>query len=101
LADIAVITSEDPRYEDPEAIIEAIATGARAAGAVDGQSLHCIVDRAEAVAFAIGAARPGDTVLLAGKGHERSIIMNGSKIPWDEASVAREAIWSRYGKGSA
>jgi UDP-N-acetylmuramoyl-L-alanyl-D-glutamate--2,6-diaminopimelate ligase len=98
LADISVITSEDPRFEDAAAIIEAIAQGARGEGAIDGKSLHCIVDRAEAVAFAIGQARPGDTVLLAGKGHERSIIMNGSKLPWDEAGVARAALQARVGK---
>jgi UDP-N-acetylmuramoyl-L-alanyl-D-glutamate--2,6-diaminopimelate ligase len=101
LANVSVITSEDPRYEDAGAIVNAIAAGARSEGAIDGESLHCIVDRAEAVAFAIREARPGDTVLLAGKGHERSIIVNGSKIPWDEAAVARAALRDRFGKEPA
>ncbi len=101
LADLTIVTSEDPRFEDPEAIIEAIAGGARAAGAIDGASLSCIVDRAEAVAFAIDQARPGDTILLAGKGHERSIIVNGAKLPWDEAEVARAALRDRFGRESA
>jgi len=101
LADLSVITSEDPRYENPRAIIDAIAAGARDSGAIDGSTLSCIVDRAEAVAFAIDQARPGDTVLLAGKGHERSIIMNGSKIPWDEAGVARAALRARFGSPSS
>jgi UDP-N-acetylmuramoyl-L-alanyl-D-glutamate--2,6-diaminopimelate ligase len=101
LADVVIVTSEDPRYEDPGEIVEAIAAGARAQGAVDGQSLFCIVDRTEAVNFAIDLARPSDTVLLAGKGHERSIIMNGSKIPWDEAGVARQALRNRSAREQA
>jgi UDP-N-acetylmuramoyl-L-alanyl-D-glutamate--2,6-diaminopimelate ligase len=101
LADVVIVTSEDPRYEDPGEIVEAIAAGARAQGAVDAQSLFCILDRTEAVNFAIDHARPGDTVLLAGKGHERSIIMNGSKIPWDEAGVARQALRNRSAREQA
>lgn len=92
LADISVFTSEDPRFEDPEGIIEEIAAGAADTGAARGRDFFTITDRAEAVAFALGLAKPGDTVLLAGKGHERSIIIDDVKHPWDEEQEARKAL---------
>ncbi len=92
LADYAVFTSEDPRHEDPDAIIRQIAAGAREAGAREGQHFALITDRREAVHRALSVARDGDCVLLAGKGHEGSIIWGGEKRPWDEVAVAREAL---------
>jgi UDP-N-acetylmuramoyl-L-alanyl-D-glutamate--2,6-diaminopimelate ligase len=92
LADISIFTNEDPRFEDAESIIREIAAGARQAGGVEGRSIHCIIERREAIGKAIELARPGDTILLAGKGHERSIIWNGVKQPWDEAAVARDEL---------
>jgi UDP-N-acetylmuramoyl-L-alanyl-D-glutamate--2,6-diaminopimelate ligase len=91
LADITVVTDEDPRLEDPRAINEAIADGARAAGATH-DSLVVIDDRREAIDHAIGLAREGDVVLLAGKGHETSIFHGAEKLPWDDRAVAREAL---------
>lgn len=99
LADLVVVTDEDPRLEDPRAINEQIADGARSAGAADGESLWVIDDRREAIGRAIGLARDGDVILLAGKGHEQSIIYGTEKRPWDDASAAREALaeagWGR------
>jgi UDP-N-acetylmuramoyl-L-alanyl-D-glutamate--2,6-diaminopimelate ligase len=92
LADISVITSEDPRFEDPDGIIAQIATGARVAGAKDEVTLFCRTDRREAIQLAFELAGPGDCVLLAGKGHEASIIWGRDKRPWDEAGVARELL---------
>ena len=92
LADVVIVTNEDPRLEDPRVINEAIADGARAAGAGDAGRLAVIDDRRAAIHHAVGAARPGDVLLLAGKGHERSIFVGGEKLPWDEAGVAREAL---------
>ena len=92
LADLVIVTDEDPRLEDPRAINEAIADGARAAGARDGETLWVIDDRREAIGHAIGMAREGDVVLLAGKGHERSIVHGSGPRPWDEAGAAREAL---------
>jgi UDP-N-acetylmuramoyl-L-alanyl-D-glutamate--2,6-diaminopimelate ligase len=89
LADVVVVTDEDPRLEDPRLINEAIAAGAREAGARD---LTVIDDRREAIAHALGAAREGDVVLLAGKGHEASIFYGTEKLPWDDRAVAREAL---------
>lgn len=92
LADIAVITNEDPRYEDAEAIIHEIAVGAFDAGGVEGETVYCVTDRREAIALALRLAHRGDTILLAGKGHERSIIWDGVKHPWDESAVARDEL---------
>lgn len=92
LADLTVITDEDPRLEDPRAINEAIADGARAVGAIDGESLLVIDDRREAIARAIGMAGENDVVLLAGKGHETSIFYGTDKLPWDDREVARDAL---------
>ena len=91
-ADLAVVTDEDPRLEDPRVINEAIAAGARDAGALDRESLWVIDDRREAIAHAIGLAREGDLILLAGKGHETSIFYGTEKLPWDDRVVARDAL---------
>jgi UDP-N-acetylmuramoyl-L-alanyl-D-glutamate--2,6-diaminopimelate ligase len=92
LADLVVVTSEDPRYEDADAIIDQIVGGALAAGGREGDSVFRETDRREAIALACGFARPGDCVLLAGKGHEGSIIWGGEKLPWNEAEVARDVL---------
>ncbi len=92
LADVSVVTSEDPRFEDADAILDEIAHGAIAAGAVEGRTLFRDTERRDAVVRALGMARPGDCVLLAGKGHEGSIIWGREKRPWDEATVAREVL---------
>jgi UDP-N-acetylmuramoyl-L-alanyl-D-glutamate--2,6-diaminopimelate ligase len=89
---LVVVTDEDPRSEDREAILDAIAEGAERAGRVRGHDLLLIADRAAAIAEAIEQARPGDVVLLAGKGHERSIEMADGPVPWDEAAAARAAL---------
>jgi UDP-N-acetylmuramoyl-L-alanyl-D-glutamate--2,6-diaminopimelate ligase len=99
LADLLIVTDEDPRLEDPRTINEQIADGARAAGAVDGERLWVIDDRREAIGHGIGLAREGDVVLLAGKGHEQSIVVGTESRPWDDRRVAREALvaagWGR------
>jgi UDP-N-acetylmuramoyl-L-alanyl-D-glutamate--2,6-diaminopimelate ligase len=92
LADLVVVTDEDPRLEDPRVINEQIAAGARTAGARDGERLWVIDDRRAAIAHAVAMARPGDVVLLAGKGHEGSIIYGTEKRPWDDRRVARETL---------
>jgi len=92
LADLAIVADEDPRLEDPRAINEEIADGARSAGAQDGETLWVIDDRTEAIGHAIGLAKTGDMILLAGKGHEASIFYGTEKRPWNEAAVARQAL---------
>jgi UDP-N-acetylmuramoyl-L-alanyl-D-glutamate--2,6-diaminopimelate ligase len=89
---LVVVADEDPRGEDRDRILEEIAAGARAAGLREGLDLLCIADRRAAVEEAIGRAGPGDVVLLAGKGHEQTIIMADGPHPWDERTEAVRAL---------
>ncbi len=91
-ARLVVVTDEDPRGEDRDAILDAIARGAEAAGRRRGQDLLLIADRRDAIAAAFEAARPGDIVLLAGKGHERSIIGPAGERAWNERAIAEELL---------
>lgn len=90
--DLLILTDEDPRGEDREAILAEIAAGAEAAGMREGAGYRCIADRADAIVAAIASAQPGDLVLLLGKGHEGSIIYANHSVAWDEAAQARRAL---------
>jgi UDP-N-acetylmuramoyl-L-alanyl-D-glutamate--2,6-diaminopimelate ligase len=92
LADRSVITNEDPRDEDPDAIIAAIASGLVEAGRAEGRDFVRIPDRREALRYAFENAAADDTVLLAGKATETTMIISGAHIPWDERAVARELL---------
>ena len=83
LSDIALVTSDNPRSEDPAAI---------AAEVVDGLDLEVELDRGRAIERALDTAREGDVVVIAGKGHEHGQEIAGRKIPFDDAAVAREAL---------
>jgi UDP-N-acetylmuramoyl-L-alanyl-D-glutamate--2,6-diaminopimelate ligase len=86
LADVVVVTSDNPRSEDPEAIIAEILKGA-------GPGVESIVDRRAAIARAVDLARDGDVVVIAGKGHEQGQeFEDGRKVPFDDVTVAREAL---------
>jgi UDP-N-acetylmuramoyl-L-alanyl-D-glutamate--2,6-diaminopimelate ligase len=101
-ADVVIIADEDPRLESSDEINQQIAAGARGAGAREEESLFVINDRREAIAHAIGMARPGDVLLLAGKGHEESIIYGTESRWWNEAEVARqELLAAGYEDGTA
>jgi UDP-N-acetylmuramoyl-L-alanyl-D-glutamate--2,6-diaminopimelate ligase len=89
---LVIVTDEDPRGESREAILDEIAAGAEAAGKRRGEDLLVIPDRREAVATAFEQARPGDMVVLAGKGHEQSIIMSNGPRAWDERTEAIAAL---------
>jgi UDP-N-acetylmuramoyl-L-alanyl-D-glutamate--2,6-diaminopimelate ligase len=89
---LVVVTDEDPRGEDRDAINEEIASGAEAAGRARDRDLLVVADRRAAIGAAFERARAGDVVLLAGKGHERSILYADGPVPWDEAEVARAAL---------
>jgi UDP-N-acetylmuramoyl-L-alanyl-D-glutamate--2,6-diaminopimelate ligase len=89
---LVVVTDEDPRGEDPLAILEAIARGAEAAGRRRDRDLLLIPDRRAAIAAALDGARPGDVVLFAGKGHERSIIGPAGPAPWHERAEVEAAL---------
>jgi UDP-N-acetylmuramoyl-L-alanyl-D-glutamate--2,6-diaminopimelate ligase len=89
-ADIAVITSDNPRTESPTAIIRAIEAGYLESG--QASQYHVIADRARAICKAIGLARAGDVVVIAGKGHEAYQIIGSERIPFDDRQVALEAL---------
>jgi UDP-N-acetylmuramoyl-L-alanyl-D-glutamate--2,6-diaminopimelate ligase len=92
MADFFVITDEDPREENREHILRDIAEGAQGFGKRQGRDFLCIADRTSAIATAFAHAQAGDTVLLAGKGHEQSIFIGKEKLPWDDRQVAREQL---------
>ena len=94
-ADRFFITQEDPRLEEPAAILAEIEAGAIEAGKQRDRDYRVIEDRTEAINAAIADAADGDTVLLAGKGHEGSIIVGEEKRRWDEAAAARAALRAR------
>ncbi|MDQ6856812.1 MAG: UDP-N-acetylmuramoyl-L-alanyl-D-glutamate--2,6-diaminopimelate ligase [Candidatus Dormibacteraeota bacterium] len=98
LADVVVVTDEDPRGEDRVAICEQIAAAAERAGARRGDTLHVIPDREQAITFALDGAAHGDTVLCAGKGHESSIVTAAGSVPWDERAVVAEGLRRRSGR---
>jgi UDP-N-acetylmuramoyl-L-alanyl-D-glutamate--2,6-diaminopimelate ligase len=86
LADRVIVTSDNPRSEDPEAIVEEILAGA-------GPEVEHEVERREAIAVAIAGAGAGDVVVIAGKGHEQGQeFAEGRKLPFDDVTVAREAL---------
>ena len=96
LSDLIVVTSDNPRSEDPNRIIEEIQRGITADTRKDaGQRLLTIVDRGAAIGKAIELARPGDLVLIAGKGHEKYQVIGNRVLPFDDAAVAREALSRR------
>ncbi len=87
LADVAIVTSDNPRGEDPQAIIEEIVAGVVAEVEVEP-------DRSAAIVRAIGLARDGDVVLIAGKGAEQGQQLADRTIPFDDRDAAREALRS-------
>ena len=96
LSDLIVVTSDNPRSEDPNRIIEEIQRGITADTRKDaGQRLLTIADRGAAIAKAIELARPGDLVLIAGKGHEKYQVIGDRVLPFDDVAVAREALSRR------
>jgi UDP-N-acetylmuramoyl-L-alanyl-D-glutamate--2,6-diaminopimelate ligase len=88
LADIAIVTSDNPRTEDPEKILDDVEAG-MTGGAGGGRPHYRIVDRRAAIGQALELAREGDTVLLAGKGHETYQVVGTTKEPFDEREVVR------------
>jgi UDP-N-acetylmuramoyl-L-alanyl-D-glutamate--2,6-diaminopimelate ligase len=95
LADLTVLTAEDPREEQLEDILEEMAAGAIRKGGVEGQTFWRIPDRGEAIFFAISMAQPGDVVIACGKGHEQSMCFGEIEYPWDDRTAMRAAL-SKY-----
>jgi UDP-N-acetylmuramoyl-L-alanyl-D-glutamate--2,6-diaminopimelate ligase len=85
LADLAIVTSDNPRSEDPGRIIAEVVAGATGEVVVEP-------DRRAAIELAVEAAEPGDVVLVAGKGHEQGQEIGGVVLPFDDREVVREAL---------
>ena len=106
LSDVLVVTSDNPRSEDPEAIVAEIKRGVPASGDRPGRGAgpapECltVLDRREAIEQAVQLSRPGDLVLVAGKGHERYQVIGDRTLPFDDVEVARAAL-ARRRAGSA
>ncbi|WP_411085548.1 UDP-N-acetylmuramoyl-L-alanyl-D-glutamate--2,6-diaminopimelate ligase [Streptomyces sp. 061-3] len=101
LADTAVLTSDNPRSEDPLAILTAMLSGAAEVPVHERGEVLVDADRAAAIATAVARARPGDTVLIAGKGHEQGQDIHGVVRPFDDRTVLRAAIARSLGRESA
>jgi UDP-N-acetylmuramoyl-L-alanyl-D-glutamate--2,6-diaminopimelate ligase len=98
LADLTVLTAEDPRTESLEGILEEMAAGARSRGGREGETFWRVPDRGEAIRFALRLARPGDIVLSCGKGHEQSMCFGGREHLWDDRTAMR-ARWRNARRG--
>ncbi len=92
LADISILTAEDPRTESLEAILNEMAQGAVGKGGVEDQSFLRIPDRGEAIRQAVRMAERGDLVIACGKGHEQSMCFGATEYPWDDRQAMRAAL---------
>ena len=92
-ADLAIVTSDNPRTEDPDAIIDEIETGMT-------RPHERITERREAIERAIDVARTGDIVLLAGKGHETYQVRGTTKLPFDEREIVGEILSGKKGSST-
>jgi UDP-N-acetylmuramoyl-L-alanyl-D-glutamate--2,6-diaminopimelate ligase len=95
LSDVLVVTDDNPRSEDPALIRAAMLAGVLEVAEADRAEVHEVGDRRSAIATAVGLARPGDTLLIAGKGHETGQEVAGTVHPFDDRTVLREALAGR------
>jgi UDP-N-acetylmuramoyl-L-alanyl-D-glutamate--2,6-diaminopimelate ligase len=92
LADLTILTAEDPRTESLEAILDEMGNSARAAGGREDENFWLVPDRGEAIKLAVKLARPGDIVLACGKGHEQSMCFGKVEHAWDDRIAMRAAL---------
>lgn len=92
LADHSVLTAEDPRTESLDGILEEMAAGARSKGGKEGKTFWRVPDRGAAISFALLQAKPGDLVIVCGKGHEQSMCFGETEYPWDDRVAMRAAL---------
>jgi UDP-N-acetylmuramoyl-L-alanyl-D-glutamate--2,6-diaminopimelate ligase len=97
LADLTVLTAEDPRTEPLDEILAEMASGAASKGAVEGKSFWRIPDRGDALRFAVSIAEPGDILLACGKGHEQSMCFGTVEYLWDDRTALRAALAEHLG----
>jgi UDP-N-acetylmuramoyl-L-alanyl-D-glutamate--2,6-diaminopimelate ligase len=92
LADITLLTAEDPRTESLDDILEEMAAGARARGGAEGRTFFRVPDRGAALRLGVRMARPGDIVIACGKGHEQTMCFGATEYPWDDRVAMRAAL---------
>jgi UDP-N-acetylmuramoyl-L-alanyl-D-glutamate--2,6-diaminopimelate ligase len=92
LADVTILTAEDPRTESLETILTEMASGAQAQGGVEGETFMRVPDRGEALRKAVAIAQPGDLVITCGKGHEQSMCFGTTEYPWDDRIALTAAL---------
>ncbi len=92
LADVSILTAEDPRTESLDGILEEMAVGARSKGGVEGKTFWRVPDRGEAIRLGVRMAQPGDIVAACGKGHEQSMCFDTTEFPWDDRVAMRAAL---------
>jgi UDP-N-acetylmuramoyl-L-alanyl-D-glutamate--2,6-diaminopimelate ligase len=92
LADLNVLTAEDPRTEALDDILAEMADGCRSQGGVEGETFWRVPDRGQAIYFALTLAEPADLVLICGKGHEQSMCFGATEYPWDDRDATRAAL---------
>jgi UDP-N-acetylmuramoyl-L-alanyl-D-glutamate--2,6-diaminopimelate ligase len=97
LADITILTAEDPRTESLAAILAQMTEGAERLGGVEGQNFYRVADRRDALRLGVGLAQPGDILLACGKGHEQSMAFGTVEYPWDDRVALRAALAERLG----
>jgi len=92
LADITVLTAEDPRTESLDGILEEMANGAKSKGGVEGETFFRVFDRGEAIKFALKLAKDEDIVISCGKGHEQSMCFGKTEYLWDDRTAMKAAL---------
>jgi len=92
LADVSILTAEDPRTESLDGVLEEMAVGACAKGGEEGKTFWRVPDRGEAIRFGVRLAHPGDIVMACGKGHEQSMCFGTTEYPWDDRIAMRTAL---------
>jgi UDP-N-acetylmuramoyl-L-alanyl-D-glutamate--2,6-diaminopimelate ligase len=92
MADISILTAEDPRTESLDSILEEMAEGARSQGGLEKCSFYRVPDRGEAISLGVHLAEAGDLVIACGKGHEQSMCFGSTEYPWDDRTAMRSAL---------
>jgi UDP-N-acetylmuramoyl-L-alanyl-D-glutamate--2,6-diaminopimelate ligase len=97
LADVTILTAEDPRTESLDGILAEMAAGAKAHGAREGETLFLVPDRGQAIRHGVRMAAPGDVLISCGKGHEQSMCFGAVEYPWDDRTAMQAALSESLG----
>jgi UDP-N-acetylmuramoyl-L-alanyl-D-glutamate--2,6-diaminopimelate ligase len=92
LADLTILTAEDPRTESLAGILQEMADGVISMGGIEEQNFWRVPDRGEAIRFALQLAKPEDVVMICGKGHEQSMCFGDTEYPWDDRTAMLSAL---------